>query len=59
MEHYIGFNGKHHPADRGAVEVEGFLAYLANQHHVSSATQNQALSAILFLYHDVLALNLP
>jgi len=40
------FNGKRHPADMGAVEVERFLTYLANDRHVSSATQNQALPAI-------------
>lgn len=50
------FNGKRHPADMGAVEVERFLTYLGNDRHVSSATQDQALSAILFLYHDVLPL---
>lgn len=43
----------------GAVEVERFLTYLANDRRVSSATQNQALSAILFLYRDVLVLDLP
>ena len=59
IKHYIVFNGKRHPADMGAVEVERFLTYLANDRHVSSATQNQALSAILFLYRDVLALDLP
>ena len=59
IKHYIVFNGKRHPADMGAVEVERFLTYLANDRHVSSATQNQALSAILFLYRDVLALGLP
>lgn len=59
IRHYILFNDKRHPADMGAVEVERFLTYLANDRHVSSATQNQALSAILFLYRDVLALDLP
>ncbi|MBY0498028.1 MAG: integron integrase [Nitrosomonas sp.] len=59
IRHYIVFNDKRHPADMGAVEVERFLTYLANDRHVSSATQNQALSAILFLYRDVLALDLP
>lgn len=43
----------------GAAEVERFLSYFANERHVSSATQNQALSAILFLYREVLALKLP
>jgi len=43
----------------GTAEVEKFLTYLATQRHVSSSTQNQALSAILFLYRDVLAITLP
>lgn len=43
----------------GAAEVEAFLTYLATERHVSSSTQNQALSAILFLYRDVLAVELP
>lgn len=43
----------------GAAEVESFLTYLANDRHVSSSTQNQALSAVLFLYREVLALKLP
>ena len=53
------FNGKRHPAEMGGVEVEQFLSYLANERHASSATQNQALSAILFLYREVLASELP
>ncbi|MDP1559114.1 MAG: integron integrase [Nitrosomonas sp.] len=59
IKQYIIFNGKRHPTEIGAVEVEAFLTYLATQRHVSSATQNQALSAILFLYRDVLAVDLP
>ena len=42
-----------------SLEVEAFLTYLATQRNVSSSTQNQALSAILFLYRKVLAVNLP
>jgi integron integrase len=53
------FHGKRHPADMGAIEVERFLTYLATERHVSSSTQNQALSAILFLYREVLAVDLP
>ena len=56
---YILFHGKRHPADLGATEVEAFLTYLATQRHVSSSTQNQALSAILFLYREVLGVTLP
>ena len=43
----------------GAPGVEQFLTYLANERNVSSSTQNQALSAILFLYREVLAIDLP
>ena len=43
----------------GAIEVECFLTYLANERHVSSSTQNQALSAILFLYREVIGSGLP
>ncbi|MEQ1546120.1 integron integrase [Methyloglobulus sp.] len=56
---FILFHGKRHPADLGAAEVEAFLTYLATQRHVSSSTQNQALSAILFLYRDVMEITLP
>ena len=56
---FILFHGKRHPADLGAAEVEAFLTYLATQRHVSSSTQNQALSAILFLYRDAMGVTLP
>ncbi|WP_365775285.1 integron integrase [Nitrosomonas sp.] len=59
IRHYIIFHGKRHPARMGAIEAEQFLSYLANERHVSSSTQNQALSAILFLYREVLMLELP
>jgi len=59
INQYILFNGKRHPTEMGAAEVEAFLTYLATARHVSSSTQNQALSAILFLYRDVLAVSLP
>lgn len=59
IKQYILFNDKRHPSDMGAAEVEAFLTYLATARHVSSSTQNQALSAILFLYREVLALDLP
>jgi len=63
IKQYIVFHGKRHPVGHpvgmGAAEVEAFLTYLANARHVVSATQNQALSAILFLYREVLALDLP
>jgi integron integrase len=59
IRQFILFHGKRHPTEMGAAEVESFLTYLATQRHVSSATQNQALSALLFLYRDVLAVELP
>jgi len=59
IKQYILFNEKRHPSEMGAAEVEAFLTYLATTRHVSSSTQNQALSAILFLYREVLALDLP
>lgn len=59
IKQFILFNAKRHPTEMGAAEVERFLTYLATERHVSSSTQNQALSAILFLYRDVLAVQLP
>lgn len=48
-----------HPRDMGAAEVEAFLNMLANERKVSASTHNQALSAILFLYREVLDIDLP
>jgi integron integrase len=48
-----------HPREMGAAEVTQFLTMLANERRVSVSTQNQALSALLFLYRDVLGVNLP
>ncbi len=47
------------PREMGAAEVEAFLTMLANERHVSASTHNQALSALLFLYREVLGVNLP
>jgi integron integrase len=55
---YIRANGTRHPSQLGAAEVERFLTALAVEAKVSASTQNQALAAILFLYRDVLKLNL-
>ena len=55
-----GRNGEmRHPRDMGAAEVEAFLNILANERMVSASTHNQALSAILFLYREVLGIDLP
>lgn len=48
-----------HPREMGASEVEVFLTHLATDRKVSASTHNQALSAILFLYREVLAIELP
>lgn len=56
---FILFHGKRHPSDMGAVEVEAFLTHLAVDGNVAASTQNQALSALLFLYKDVLMIDLP
>lgn len=54
----ILFNGKRHPRDMGAPEVEAFLTPLAVDGNVAPSTQNQALAAILFLYREVLGIDL-
>ncbi len=59
VRRFIVFNGMRHPAQMGAEEVTGFLSSLATEHNVAASTQNQALSAILFLYKDVLGVELP
>jgi integron integrase len=52
-------HGKRHPADMGAPEIEHFLTHLAVERKVSASTQNQAMSALLFLYRQVLGVELP
>jgi integron integrase len=59
IKRFIRFHGKRHPASMGATEVELFLTDLAVVHDVSASTQNQAQSALLFLYKDVLGDELP
>lgn len=56
---FILANGKRHPRDMGAEEVTAFLTRLATQGQVAASTQNQALSALLFLYRQVLGMDLP
>jgi site-specific recombinase XerD len=55
IKRYIFFHGKRHPAEMGAPEVRKFLTALAVDGGVAASTQNQALSALLFLYREVLA----
>lgn len=59
IKRYIFFHGKRHPGEMGKKEVEAFLTSLAVERNVSAATQNQALSALLFLYREVLGIELP
>src|SRR5512140_1298908 len=54
MRRYILFHHKRHPDDMGAPEIQEFLTHLATQRGVAASTQNQALSAVLFLYREVL-----
>jgi integron integrase len=58
IRQYILFHNKRHPSGMGVAEVGKFLSYLANERHVSAATQNQALNALNFLYTQVLGLPL-
>ena len=59
IKRYIFFHGKRHPAELGASEVTAFLTSLAVHDKVAASTQNQALSALLFLYREVLSVELP
>jgi integron integrase len=59
IRRFIVSSGRRHPATMGYSEVTSFLTALAVDHCVAPSTQNQALSAILFLYREVLALELP
>lgn len=59
IRRFILLHGKKHPRDMGAAEVKQFLTHLAVVSHVAASTQNQALSAILFFYREVLGIELP
>jgi integron integrase len=56
---FILYHGKRHPKEMGAEEVRDFLSHLASERNVSASTQNQAKSALLFLYREVLHIELP
>lgn len=56
---FILANGRRHPRELGLAEVEAFLSALAVRDDVAASTQNQALSALLFLYKEVLGLEMP
>lgn len=59
MRRFIHANGRRHPRDMGGTEVERFLSALATEGQVAASTQNQALAALLFLYREVLQVELP
>ena len=56
---FILFHGKRHPRELGSVHVEAFLTHLAVERNVAASTQGQAKSALLFLYREVLGIDLP
>lgn len=59
IRRFIFFHGKKHPREMGGPQVEAFLSHLATAGRVAASTQNQALSALLFLYREVLQVELP
>lgn len=59
VKRYIRFHQYRHPLEMGAAEIEAFLTHLAVKRNVAGATQNQALAALLFLYKEVLKVELP
>mgnify|MGYP003651424271 CR=1 FL=1 len=59
IRRFILFHNKRHPIDMGVEEIQAYLSHLATDRRVSASTQNQALSALLFLYQKVLGLELP
>lgn len=59
VKRFILFHGKRHPSSTGKADVEAFLSHLAVNGKVAASTQNQAKSAILFLYREVLGQELP
>jgi integron integrase len=59
IRRYVAFHGRRHPRNLGAAALEAFLSHLAVECKVSAGTQNQALQALLFLYRNVLLVELP
>lgn len=59
VRRFVLFHRRRHPRDLGAAHVEAFLSHLAVQRNVAASTQNQAKSALLFLYKEVLGSELP
>ncbi len=59
IKRFILFHDKRHPAEMGSAEIAAFLTHLAVDEHVAASTQNQAYSALLFLYREVLQKEFP
>jgi integron integrase len=59
IKRFILFHNKRHPREMGAAEITRYLTHLAVRNKVSASTQNQALNAILFLYREILKIDLP
>ena len=57
IKRFILFHNKRHPQEMAAKEISQFLSYLAVQENVAASTQNQALNAVLFLYREVLKID--
>ena len=58
IKRFILYHNKKHPAQMGAKEIKEYLTYLAVKQKVASSTQNQALNALVFLYKEVLKLEI-
>jgi integron integrase len=59
IRRFILYHGKRHPREMGVAEIRQYLSHLATDQHVSASTQNVALAALLFLYREVLQIELP
>ena len=59
IRRFIYFHERKHPAKLGAVEIRAYLTHLAVEGNVAASTQNAAFAALLFLYRDVLKIDLP
>ena len=59
IRRFILYHRKRHPKDMGADEIRQFLSHLATDDHVAASTQNVALAALLFLYREILQIDLP
>src|SRR5689334_1511209 len=59
IKRYIFFHQKKHPREMGETEIRAFISHLAVDRSITASTQTVALSALLFLYRDVLKKDLP